>query len=162
MQIIPMIRSFFVFSLLFFMSDLSNAQIWATAISKNESEGTAIVYRYVKEFPQNFLRGQQPDRILIVWRYQGEKGMPSLAERARMDELEDALSPLEENGLSTLALVSTGNNLKEWTYYTKAEDAFLERLNTALQSKPHFPIEIHASPDPSWSTYERFVVGVKN
>jgi hypothetical protein len=144
------------------MSEISRAQVWATAISRNEAKGTAIIYRYVKEFSPGFVRNQQPDRIIIVWRYQGEKGMPSLEERERMDDFEDALLPLQEAGFSTLALVSTGNDLKEWTYYTQAEDAFLERLNAALRSKAAFPVEIHASPDPEWTTYERFVMGVNN
>lgn len=143
------------------MPNLSNAQVWATAISRNQDQGTAIIYRYVKEFPRDFLRSHQPDRIIVVWRYKGEKGMPSVAERTSMDDLEDALAPLEKDGFATLALVSTGDNLKEWTYYTKAEDTFLERLNSALRSKPAFPIEIHASPDPGWTTYNRFVEGVK-
>jgi len=144
------------------MSELSTAQVWATAVSKNEAEGTAIIYRYIKEFAPGFLRNRQPDRIIIVWRYQGEKGMPSSDERHRMDELEDALSPLGKDGFSTLALVSTGDSIKEWTYYTKAETTFLERLNLALRSETAFPIEIHASPDPGWTTYERFIGGVKN
>ena len=78
-----------------------------------------------------------------------------------MDELEDALAPLQKNGFSSLALVSTGNNLKEWTYYAREEDAFFERLNKALGAKQPFPIEIHVSPDPSWKTYDDFVKGVQ-
>lgn len=72
---------------------MTSAQVWATAISRNEAKGTAIIYRYVKEFPPGFVRNQQPDRIIVVWRYQGEKGMPSVEERDRMDDFEDALSP---------------------------------------------------------------------
>ncbi len=143
------------------MSLPSIAQVWATAIAKNERDGTAIVYRYIKEFQKDFVRSQQPDRVIVVWRYQGQKGMPSLEERARMDELEDALAPLQKNGFSSLALVSTGNNLKEWTYYAREEDAFFERLNKALGAKQPFPIEIHGSPDPSWKTYDDFVKGVQ-
>lgn len=147
--------------LLFIMSTPTSAQLWATAVSRNENQGTAIVFRYIQEFPKDYSRAQQPDRIILMWRYQGDKGMPSVDERAQMDELEDALAPLQEKGFSTLALVSTGNDLKEWTYYARSADSFLRRLNLALHSKPEFPIEIHASPDPSWATYERFIAGVK-
>jgi hypothetical protein len=161
-KITAIIRYLFIFSTLFLIPEMTSAQVWATAISRNEAKGTAIIYRYVKEFPPGFVRNQQPDRIIVVWRYQGEKGMPSVEERDRMDDFEDALSPLDEAGFSTLALVSTGNDLKEWTYYTQAEDAFLKRLNAALRSKAAFPVEIHASPDPDWTKYERFLMGVKN
>lgn len=139
----------------------SIAQVWATAVARNESEGTVIVYRYIKELRKDFVRGMQPNRIIVVWRYQGNNGMPSLEERDRMDELEDALVSLQQDGFSTLALVSTGDNLKEWTYYARNEDEFLRRLNEALHSKQPFPIEIHAAPDPAWTTYERFATSVK-
>lgn len=142
------------------MANSAWAQVWATAISKNESEGKAIIYRFVKEFRKDLVRSSQPDRVIIVWRYQGKKGMPSLEEQRRMDTLEDTLALAVEK-FSTLVLVSTGDNLKEWTYYTRKEDEFLERLNLALRGLPGFPIEIHTAPDPSWTTYERFAAGLK-
>jgi hypothetical protein len=61
----------------------------------------------------------------------------------------------------TLALVSTGENLREWTYYAKSEDGFMARLNYALAELPPFPIEIHIAFDPKWETYEQFNAGVK-
>jgi hypothetical protein len=79
-----------------------------------------------------------------------------------MDKLEDLLRPtVDKDRSATLVLVSTGENLREWTYYTKSESAFLSRLNEALKGQPSFPIEIHAAPDPSWSTYEQFRKGLK-
>ncbi|MBV1775657.1 DUF695 domain-containing protein [Burkholderiaceae bacterium DAT-1] len=144
------------------MSHSVNAQEWATAVSKNQHDGTAIIFRYVQTFEKDFSFDTQPDRVILVWRYVGENGMPSPQERNRMDELEDALeNVIEKDGFSTLVLVSTGDNLKEWTYYAKSEQEFLERLNNALRGKDPFPIEIHAGPDPKWSTYTRFISGVE-
>lgn len=141
----------------------TEARVWATAISKHKTNGTSIVYRYIKEFEQSFSRSSQPDRVIIVWRYSGENGMPSTSEREKMENLEDSLGPeVESKGFSTLALVSTGNNLREWTYYTKSESEFLSLLNKALKGKPVFPIEIHTAPDPEWKTYSHFIKGVKN
>jgi len=156
-----MLRASFVL-LVTLMTNVASAQVWATAVSKNEREGTAIVYRYVQEFANGFDRSTQPDRVILVWRYNGEKGMPSIEERERMEELESSLeAAVEKGGFSTLALVSTGDNLKEWTYYAKSENEFLLRLNAALVHKKRFPIEVHAGPDPQWSTYTRFISGVK-
>jgi hypothetical protein len=153
-----MLRAALLFFSMLVMANQTNVQAWATAVSKNEHDGTVIVYRYAQIFARDFVRASQPDRVILVWRYEGEKGMPSPQERGRMDELEDALAPLvETEGFSTLALVSTGDNLKEWTYYTKSEEEFIARLNQALGSKEPFPIEIHADPDPQWSTYTRFI-----
>lgn len=160
-KIHPSIRSLIAATILIATASAAKAEVWATAVSRNEQQGTAIVYRFMKEFAPNFSRSAQPDRIIIVWRYDGEKGMPSRAEQKRMNELEDALSPLQEDGFSSLAIVSTGDNFKEWTYYTRAEAAFFERLNVALRSRARFPVEIHACPDPEWTTYDRFIKGLK-
>lgn len=79
-----------------------------------------------------------------------------------MDAMEDALEPvLGKDNFATLALVSTGENLREWTYYVKSEGEFMARLNRALSGKPSFPIEVHAATDPQWTTYETFKTGVK-
>lgn len=79
-----------------------------------------------------------------------------------MDLMEDALEPLmEKDGFATLALVSTGENLREWTYYAKSEDEFMARLNKALAGKPAFPIEVHTATDPKWTMYEKFKAGVQ-
>ncbi|HXI93345.1 MAG TPA: DUF695 domain-containing protein [Blastocatellia bacterium] len=58
-------------------------------------------------------------------------------------------------------LVSTGEDLREWTYYVKSEAEFTARLNYALAGVPAFPIEIHAASDPDWDMFERFKAGIK-
>jgi len=79
----------------------------------------------------------------------------------RMNLLEDALeSILNEDGFATLTLVSTGEGLREWTYYAKSENEFMSRLNYAFAGMPAFPIEIHSAYDPGWEVYERFKAGV--
>jgi len=138
------------------------SRTFATAVSRNGTGERAIIFRFVQKFEPAFERAHYPDRVILVWRYDSDEGMPAPAERARMDELEDLLEPhLEAGGDAVLALVSTGENLREWTYYSKSETRFISQLNTALRGKPVFPIEIHAGPDPDWSTYEEFRGGVK-
>jgi Family of unknown function (DUF695) len=121
-----------------------------------------IIFRYINEFGPRFNRSTQPERIILAWKYQSEMGMPVLDERQRMDEMEDALETLmEKDDFSTLALVSTGENLREWTYYAKSEGEFIARLNKALAGKPKFPIEVHMATDPKWAMYEKFKAGVQ-
>lgn len=108
-----------------------------------------------------FEKSSLPDRVILVWRYESQSGLPAAAEREAMDRLEDLLAPVvEKSGFAMLALVTTGENLREWIYYTESEEAFLHALNEALAQQPQFPIEIHAAPDPKWSTFERFQQGV--
>ena len=139
-----------------------DVQLWATAISTNAQNGRVIIFRYARKFHATFDRASQPIRIIIVWKYQSESGQPITEEHRRMNELEDALdSVLDQDRFTTLALVSTGENLREWTYYAKSEDEFMGRLNYALLEKPVFPIEIHVARDPEWTMYEEFAAGVK-
>jgi hypothetical protein len=139
----------------------ASAQTWATATSTNQSNGRSIIFRYINEFREGFNRASQPDRVILVWKFQSESGMPVVAERERMDAMEDLIHPvLEDDGFATLALVSTGENLREWTYYVKSKSEFMVRLNEALASQSAFPIEAHATADPKWTMYETFKAGV--
>jgi hypothetical protein len=143
------------------MNDSPNVQTWATAISTNASNNRKIIFRYAKELSPVFELASQPDRIIIVWRYESESGQPITEVHQQMNLLEDSLEPIIDAGrFATLALVSTGNNLCEWTYYAKSGDEFIDRLNVALAGMPVFPIEIHEASDPTWSTYLKFANGV--
>lgn len=83
--------------------------------------------------------------------------MPILTERQHMDSMEDLLGPLlAKDGFATLVLVSTGEDLREWTYYANSQAEFMVRLNAALAGKPAFPIDVHPALDPKWTSYEKF------
>src|SRR5260370_14460784 len=121
----------------------SDVQLWATAISTNVLNGRKIIFRYAKEFRATFDRASQPMRFIIVWKYRSERGQPIAEDHQRMNLLEDALEAvLKEDGFATLAMVSTGEELREWTYYAKSEDEFMGRLKYAFAGMPAFPIEI--------------------
>jgi hypothetical protein len=80
-----------------------------------------------------------------------------------MDRMEDLLEPhVEKDGLATLVLVSTGEGLREWVYYTRSREAFMARMNAAFKDLPRFPIEIDLWADPKWERYESFKAGVQN
>ena len=135
----------------------SSVLVWATAKSTHSGNGRVIVWRYAKDLNPAFDRTSQPIRIIIIWKYESESGMPYKEGHARMNALEDALAPaLAGDDFATLALVSTGENLREWTYYAKSEDEFMARLNYAFLGEELFPIEIDIQPDPKWSMYEKF------
>jgi uncharacterized protein DUF695 len=141
----------------------SDVLTWATATSTNAATGRKIIFRYAEQLKPTFNRASQPIRIIIVWKYQSESGQPIAEDHQQMNLLEDALeSALEEDHFATLALVSTGEDLREWTYYTKSDDEFMNRLNYALGGMPAFPVEIHSAPDPNWEVYERLRGGVRD
>jgi hypothetical protein len=144
-------------------SGLVMAKTWGTATSKNDDTGRVLVFRYISDFDPGFRRATQPIRTILVWKYKGTNGMPVPRERERMDAMEDLLGPVvEADGFATLALVSTGEDLREWIYYAKSEEGFLARLNKALGAQAPFPIEIHFAVDPKWSNYQEFVDGLQH
>jgi hypothetical protein len=68
---------------------------------------------------------------------------------------------LDRGGFATLALVSTGENLREWIYYAQSEGGFAARFDYAFAGRSAFPIEINSAHDPQWQTYEEFRAGVR-
>jgi hypothetical protein len=140
----------------------SDVQRWATAVSTNAQNGRKIIFRYAEQLTPTFDRASQPVRIILVWRYKSDGGLPNSEDNQQMNLFEDVLQPvLGEDRFATLALVSTGENLREWTYYAKSEDEFMARLNRAFAGMPAFPIEIHSASDASWDMYEQFKAGVR-
>ena len=138
------------------MSDKPDVELWATAISNNAATGRQIIWRYAKDLRVGFDRATQPQRIIIVWRYASESGQP-YPDHDGMNRLEDALEGvLKGSQVATLALVSTGENLREWTYYAQSEDSFSERFEEAIKDLPALPLEIHVAHDPTWSLYTEF------
>ena len=143
------------------MATSAFAHEWATAVSKNAAEDRAVIFRYVSKLEPGFDRSKQPVRVIIIWNFKSESGMPSPDEKARMDELEDALEPsIENTGIATLAIVSTGENSCEWIYYASSSETFMSNLNQSIGMLPAFPIEIQDSLDPTWSTYEELLSNV--
>jgi hypothetical protein len=133
---------------------------WATATSSNGER--TVVFRFIETLGAGARREHQPARIFVVWHFDSETGMPSVSEREQMDQLEDLLFPhLEQDAFATLAIVSTGDGLREWTYYAESGGGFMERLNLALSDLPPFPVEIHEGMDPSWEYYTNFIEGLE-
>lgn len=136
--------------------------VWSTAIATRPSDGHRIVYRFRSEFRPAFQRTQYPDRVILIWRYESSQGMPSTSERELMDQMEDLLTPhVEQQGVSSLVIVSTGEGLREWIYYARSQQEFMAKLNEALHGVPRFPIEIDLWSDPEWKRYEEFCSSIR-
>ncbi len=84
-----------------------------------------------------------------------------MPEREAMDRLEDQIAPQLKSPVASLALVRTGNNLRQWTFYTRSEATFRKKLEQALRAETPQAIEVEATADPRWETYEQFVQGVR-
>lgn len=118
----------------------SDVITWATAVSTNSQNGRKIIFRYAEQLNPTFDPASQPIRSIIVWKYESENGQPIAEEHQRMILLEDALeSALEEEHCATLAMVSTGEGLREWTYYAKSDNESWLDSTTPLLGSLHSP-----------------------
>jgi hypothetical protein len=138
-----------------------DGKIWATATATRPSDGRVIVYRFIQEYSPTFDRSKYPIRVTLSWKYSSETGMPSVPERESMDKLEDQVGPQLKPPVASLALVRTGNNLRQWTFYASSEATFRRKLEQALKAGTPHTFEVEATPEPRWETYEQFVQGVR-
>ncbi|GGP19375.1 DUF695 domain-containing protein [Silvimonas iriomotensis] len=133
-------------------------EAWAVATATRPSDGHKIIYRYRATFGPGFSKSQYPERITVSWLYPTTSGMPSHDDSIAMGQMEDLLAPVTDTGsLSYLALVTTGEGVREWVFYAKSRTQFMQQLNAALQGHPRFPVEIDLQSDPKWTRYEEIV-----
>ena len=129
----------------------NDEDLWTLA--RSEEDGRPLVLRFLSQVPASVSRQDYPHLIHIHWGYpvDDERGMPESDLHATMIEMEEALLPLEAEGLARNALIVTGNGRKEWFWYTRSVDEFIARLNDLLSGFSELPIALEASRDPEWS-----------
>jgi len=136
----------------------SAAREWALTSAKNPATGRVTLFRYIKVFTPGFAQADLPVKVILSWNYKGSNGQPLALDSESMNAFEDLLEPvIGEDGFATLALVSTGNDLREWTYYAKSQDEFMRRLSRAHMTQPRYPVAVHAVRDANWSAYKEFL-----
>lgn len=77
-----------------------------------------------------------------------------------MDALEDAVNRLASNK-ATLAYVSTGNNQRQWVYYTKSADNFIEVVRLVRSKAYGAALEFETALDPEWNFHDEFVRAIR-
>lgn len=124
---------------------------WTIAEVSNASGGKGI-FRYLQAKPAKW--ETLTEEVSLSWNYEG--AFPDEETKLKMDALEDALDS-QFSGDICLALVMTVGGLREWCFYAKNYENFMEQLNQGLAGKPRFPISIVHSPDPDWEYWHSFV-----
>ncbi|XZG70583.1 DUF695 domain-containing protein [Chitinibacteraceae bacterium HSL-7] len=137
------------------MAHSASVTTWATAVYRSEEPEHAIVFRYAQSFRPDFKRADFPVRIMLLWPYDSASSMPTRAEREAMDHFEDLLYA-HVDAMSILALVSTGEQLREWVFYAKSEAPLLAALKKVQATNPNLAVEVKVSRDPDWALYQRF------
>ena len=89
--------------------------------------------------------------------------MPSDDDADKMKVMEDALVEAMELDLqAVLAFVYTGQNQKEWHWYSTDIQESGKRINEALASFDKLPIELSFEDDPDWTEYNSVLAGAES
>lgn len=127
---------------------------WWTAPAESESGRLMMVSgrRDVDKFRNN---PRFKIRVEITWPYEGDaSGMPSEEESELMASVQDALTDeFRRDPVAVLTGIFTGDDERNWIFYTLSTHIFGRKLNEALEEFPQLPISIYCENDPDWQEY---------
>lgn len=133
---------------------MSNSNDWWTSPTESESGRLIMVTgrRDVDTFRNN---PKFNIRVEVTWRYQGDKsGMPDEATAQLMDDVQTALqASFTKDPVAVLTGIYTGDDERNWVFYTLSTHIFGRKLNEALAYFDVLPIVIYTENDPGWDEY---------
>lgn len=133
------------------MSSIFPGDLWA--VGETRINGFSVIVRFRTGLPSAPDRQVNENLIIVSWPYTGmESGMPNDEDKKSTDSFESAIEKGFENSNVGVQVVGlTGNNLKEWRFYTHDVDAFMEAFNQCLAGHPAYPINLRVFKDPDWN-----------
>lgn len=95
-------------------------------------------------------------RVEVTWKYEGDaSGMPDVATAELMGQVHDVISAVfEKDPIAVMTGVYTGDNERNWVFYTLSTHIFGRKINEALQEFPLLPLTIYCENDPDWNEYD--------
>ena len=123
-----------------------------------------VIVKFVNEFPEDLKRKRLPMLTVVSWKYEGEtnNGMPLADINEKMILFEEAIeNTMDSSKQYQHAYSRTGNNLKEFVYYSSSQDKFMNLLNKTLVGHERYPIEINFYEDPEWSEFKKLIEDFK-
>ncbi len=83
--------------------------------------------------------------------------MPSPDISTLMRQFEELLESALENPQSAfLTVVVTGNDRREWQWYSRSPEETMGFVNQVLMDREPFPVEFSMQEDPQWEAYQHF------
>ena len=72
-----------------------------------------------------------------------------------MEQVQEALeSEFKKDPIAILTSIYTGDNERNWIFYTLSTHIFGRKLNEALATFELLPISIYCENDPDWNEYQ--------
>lgn len=130
-------------------------ETWWTAPTESES-GRLIMVTGRKDVEKFRNNPKFNIRVEISWKYDGDtKGMPDKETSTMMEQVQDALlNVFHKDPVAVLTGIFTGDNQRDWIFYTLSTHIFGRKLNETLSPFPLLPLEIYTENDPDWEEYD--------
>lgn len=128
---------------------------WWTSPTESES-GRLVMVSGRKDVAKFRSSGKYKIRVEITWKYQGNAaGMPDEPTATIMEAVQEALEKaFKKDPVAVLTGVYTGDDERNWVFYTLSVNIFGKKLNEALAPFDLLPISIYTENDPEWGEYD--------
>ncbi len=134
---------------------MSESESWWTAPAQSDSGRLIMVTgrKDIKKFRDN---PRFSIRVEVTWKYKGDdSGMPDFETSTQMEKVQEALnSAFAKDPVAVLTGIFTGDDERNWVFYTLSTNIFGKKLNESLAEFPLLPLEIYCENDPDWKGYE--------
>jgi hypothetical protein len=131
---------------------------WAVAQGTTGDDKPLFVR--LKRYEAAFPRASYPHRLDISWPASADAvdGLPTPADMDAMQSFENRLcAVVEPDAQASLCLVLTGAGEREWIFYTRDENEFVQRLGAMPHDDAPYPIRIEYEHDPQWLYFADFL-----
>lgn len=136
------------------MARLRISNDWWTAPAESEN-GNLILVTGRRGMEPVIETGHYRYRIEVTWPYVGDaKALPSYEDSKMMEAVTDALNDcFDSDPVAVLTGIYTGDNQRNWVFYTRSLHIFQRKFNEALAPFPALPLQFEAEEDPEWQEY---------
>lgn len=125
--------------------------------SPQESESGRIILVTGRKDVEKFRNNKKYSiRVEISWKYTGqEDGMPDYETSLLMEQVTERLEAVFlKDPVAVMTGIFTGDDERDWVFYTLSTNIFGKKLNEALADLPLLPLEIICENDPDWDAYK--------
>lgn len=125
--------------------------------SPQESESGRIILVTGRKDVEKFRNNKKYSiRVEISWKYSGqEDGMPDYGTALLMEQVTERLEAVFlKDPVAVMTGIFTGDDERDWVFYTLSTNIFGKKLNEALADLPLLPLEIICENDPDWDAYK--------
>jgi Family of unknown function (DUF695) len=133
-------------------------------IGKYTENDFPVIMKFVNELPEKEIISRFPFLTIVSWKYDGSEnnGMPLEEINKRMITLEKALeNSMDSSNIYRHVYSRTGNNLKEFAYYSTSQNDFMNTLNKTLEKHAEYPIGIDFYEDKEWADFKKIIENFK-